>query len=165
MFQKGDRIVYGIHGVCCVVDEEEKQVDRKWVRYLVLEPIGQPGARYLIPTHNMVAMGKLQPLLSREELEQLLISDKIKQGQWLSEDSRRKQLYRELMASGERESILCVIYMLYQYKAQRQTEGKKLHICDENFLRDGEKFISSEISAVLQISADEAKQYLRKKLQ
>ena len=71
MFQVGDRVVYGIHGVCDIKDSETQTVDRKKVTYLVLEPLGQPGSRYMVPTHNAVAMGKLKKMLTREELELL----------------------------------------------------------------------------------------------
>ena len=56
MYQTGDRVVYGSHGVCCVASLGERIIDRKIVQYLALEPVGQEGARYLVPTHNPAAM-------------------------------------------------------------------------------------------------------------
>ncbi len=78
MYQVGDQVVYGIHGVCCVADQEERTVDRKRVTYLVLEPVGQDGSRYLVPTHNAAAMAKLRKMLSREDLERLLLSEEVR---------------------------------------------------------------------------------------
>ena len=49
MYQVGDRVVYGIHGVCNVIDREQLVVDRKTVSYLVLEPLGQEGTRCMVP--------------------------------------------------------------------------------------------------------------------
>ena len=46
MLQIGSQVVYGIHGVCCIVDVEVRRVDRKKVEYFVLEPREQPGTRY-----------------------------------------------------------------------------------------------------------------------
>ena len=69
MYQIGDRVVYGMHGVCNVADLEKRSVDGKQVIYLVLEPTGQQGSRYLVPTHNQAAMAKVRPLLHREDLE------------------------------------------------------------------------------------------------
>ena len=40
MYHIGDQVVYGIHGVCRIVDEEKSTVDRKTVTFLVLEPVG-----------------------------------------------------------------------------------------------------------------------------
>lgn len=59
MYQVGDKVVYGIHGVCMVVDLEERVIDRKRVIYLALEPVGQGNAKYLVPTHNAAAMAKI----------------------------------------------------------------------------------------------------------
>ena len=35
MFQIGDQVIYGIHGVCQVTGMEERSIDRKKVRYLI----------------------------------------------------------------------------------------------------------------------------------
>ncbi len=36
MFQIGDKVVYGVHGICQVVDQEQRRVDGKNVVYLSL---------------------------------------------------------------------------------------------------------------------------------
>ena len=40
MYQVGEKVVYGIHGVCRVADLEERIIDRKHLTYLVLAPEG-----------------------------------------------------------------------------------------------------------------------------
>ena len=60
MYQIGEVVLYGIHGVCRVVDTEERVLDRKKVAYLVLEPLEQNGARFFVPSHNPAAMAKLR---------------------------------------------------------------------------------------------------------
>ena len=37
-------------------------------------------------------------------------------------------------------------------------------MCDDNFLRDAEKLLSGEVSIVMGIDPDQAKQYIRSKL-
>ena len=39
--------------------------------------------------------------------------------------------------------------------------GKKFHLCDDNFLRDAEKLMSSEIALVLEMTMEQARDYLR----
>ena len=111
MFQVGVRVVYSIHGVCEVVAVEEQTVDGKKVTYLVLEPLGQPGSRYLVPTHNPVAMGKLKNLRTKEELERLF-SDAVKEDCWIQDENLRKQNYRELIGSGDRQKLIGMLYTL-----------------------------------------------------
>lgn len=164
MVQVGDRVVYGIHGVCDVTQTEERVVDRKRLTYLVLEPLGQPGSRYLVPTHNASAMGKLRSMLSREEMELLIQSDTVRQDSWIQDESQRKQAYRELIGSGDREQLMRMVHTLYRHREEQTAAGKKVHLCDDNFLRDAEKLLMGEVSIVMDMDADTAKQYIRNKL-
>ena len=160
----GDKVIYGSHGVCTVAGQEERPVDRRNVTYLVLEPAGQGSARFLVPTHNAAAMGKLRHILSRPELEALLQSEEIRQDALIREENLRKQSYRELINSGDRLRLLQMIHTLYLHKAAQLAAGKKVHLCDENFLRDAEKLLVSELSLVLDLAPEAAKQYLRTQL-
>ena len=71
MLQVGSQVVYGVHGVCNITGTEFRTVDRKKVEYLILEPNDQPGSCFYVPAHNEVALSKLRPVLTREELEAL----------------------------------------------------------------------------------------------
>lgn len=164
MYQIGDKVIYGAHGVCSVVEQENRVLDKKTVTYLVLEPAGQDGSRYLVPTHNEAAMAKLHPMLCASEMEELLHSRDIREGSWIQDENRRKQLYRELITSGDRAALLKMLYSLYEHKSIQLAAGKKVHLADDNFLRDAEKLVSSEISVVMNLSAEEAKAYLRAEL-
>jgi len=164
MYQIGEKVVYGIHGVCLVTDQEERRIDKKRVTYLVLEPVGQEGAKYYVPTHNAAAMAKLRGMLSAEELEALIRSTAIKEEAWIRDENQRKQIYRELISSGDREKLMGMVASLYRHREQQSAAGKKIHMCDENFLRDAEKLLASEISVVMGLEQDQAKQYLRNKL-
>lgn len=164
MFQVGDQVVYGVHGVCRIVDEEKRVVDRKQVTYLVLDPIGQPGSKYLVPTHNAAAMAKLHKLLSREELLTLLCSDEVHTDGWIRDENQRKQTYRELVSSGSRTSLLQMLCTLYRHKAEQSAAGRKVHQCDDNFLRDAERMLSSEVAIVMELEYDQARTFLREQL-
>lgn len=164
MYQIGEKVVYGIHGVCIVVDREERTVDRKRVTYLALEPVGQDGSRYLVPTHNPAAMGKIRRMLSKEELESLLDSDHIHADCWILDENQRKQTYRDLIVSGDRARLLQMVYTLYRHRKAQTAAGRKCHLCDENFLRDAEKLLVGEFAQVLNMEQDQAKQYIRSRL-
>ncbi len=164
MYQAGQQVMYGIHGVCRIVDTEERLVDRKRVTYLVLEPTGQEGSRYLVPTHNAAAMAKLKTILSRQELEALLQSPEAKEDGWITDENHRKQAYREMIGSGDRVRLLRMVSSLYRHKAAQAAAGRKCHISDDNFLRDAEKLLTSEISVVMAMDGDQARKYLREQL-
>lgn len=164
MYQVGDKVVYGIHGVCVVADQEECLIDRKRVTYLVLEPVAQDGSRYMVPTHNAAAMAKVKPMLSREELEALMDSDEVQADGWIRDENQRKQTYRELIGSCDRARLMQMVRTLYRHRKAQAAAGKKTHLCDENFLRDAEKLLVSEFSIVLDMEPDQARQYIRNKL-
>lgn len=164
MYQIGDKVIYGMHGVCVVADFENRKVEGKQVIYLALEPAGQSESRFLVPTHNPAAMAKVRPMLTREALEALFSSETVKEDAWIQEEPQRKQVYRELISSCDRERLVQMVCSLYKYRTAQTAAGKKLHMCDENFLRDAEKILSGEIANTLEIPSTEALKYLRNKL-
>ena len=164
MYQVGELVVYGMHGVCRVVSEEERLVDKKRLNYLALEPLSNGNSRFLVPTQNAAAMAKLQPILSKEELEAMITSEDVKTGQWIRDENQRKQTYRELIGSGDRKRLMRMVHTLYRHKANQIALGKKNHLCDENFLHDAEKLLIGEISIVLHLEPEQARAYIHKNL-
>lgn len=161
MYEVGDRMVYGVHGVCRVAGCEERKVDRRRQRYLVLEPIGQAGSQYMVPTENQAAMAKLHPLLTRQELEGLLSSPQVHTVSWISDENQRKQRYREIMVSGDRQQMMQMVYTLYRHREAQAAAGKKCHVTDEFFLRDAEKLLIGEMAVVLDLDQEQAKLQLQ----
>lgn len=161
MYSVDDLVVYGIHGVCKIADIEEKSIGGKKVSYYMLVPENQMGANFYVPIHSTAAVAKLRPLLSKEELEDLLRSSEVRKDAWITDESKRKQRYKELIGSGERAAVLSMVRALHIQKDQQLAAGRKFHLCDENFLRDAEKLLSSEISRVLDLTPEEAIAHLR----
>lgn len=164
MYQIGDRVVYGSHGVCTIVSEEERLIDRKRIRYFVLEPIHQSTAQYLVPAENPAALAKLRHLISKEELSALLASSEIRESCWIPDENVRKQRYRELITSSDRVALLRMINTLHQHKVRQVEAGRKFHLCDENFLHDAEKLLTAEFSLVLGIEPSEVEGYILRML-
>ena len=164
MYQVGERVIYGIHGVCNVLQPKVECVKGKEITYLALKQTGQEGARFYVPVHNAVAMGKLHKIPSKDEVMMLLHTAAEGQRNWISEEITRKQIYRELINSGECEKLVNMIAILYRHKQEQSALGKKMHLCDENFLRDAEKILSGLISIVMNKSISDARQFLKDSL-
>lgn len=164
MFQIGDYVVYGVHGVCRVVGMEKQLVNRRRSLFMVLEPLAQTESRFYLPTEKPAAMAKLKAVISRDELIELLTSDLVHQGEWIQDENQRKQYYRELIGSGDRISLMKMVSSLYRYKESQLASGRKFHLSDDNFLRDAEKLLSSEIALVMEMTQEEARKYLRERL-
>lgn len=164
MFEIGQWVLYGSHGVCRVVGTEKQLVNRKRTEYLVLEPLTHSESRFYLPTGNPTAMGKLKAVLSAEELTALLGSEEIRENAWIQDEGQRKLAYRELINGGDRTSLLRMVCSLYRYKEAQAAAGRKFHQCDDNFLRDAEKLLASEIALVLEMTPEQARDHLRQQL-
>ena len=165
MYQAGDWVVYGVHGVCRVIGTEKQLVNRKRMLFLVLEPLSQSESRFYLPADNPTALAKLKAVLTRNELAELIDSDEVRLDAWIQEENRRKQYYRELISSGDRVALMRMITSLYRHRAEQLAAGRKIHQSDDNFLRDAERLLASEIALVMEISPDDARNYLRDHLQ
>jgi CarD family transcriptional regulator len=164
MFEIGNLVMYGIHGVCKIVDKELRTIDRKKMEYLVLEPVNQNSSRFYVPSGNPNAMAKLRRLMTRQELEALLVSGDIRQFCWIEDENLRKQHYRDLISTGDRVALLQMLYTLYRHRESQLSSGRKFHLCDENFLRDAQRLIETEFAAVLGIPAAQVRDYVMDKL-
>ena len=164
MFQQGSLVVYGMHGVCKILGTEIRRVDRSSVEYYVLEPVKQSEDRYYVPSQNPVAMSKMRPLLNKEQLDALLSSPEVSQNAWITDENQRKQRYRELITSGDRAALLSMVKALHIHKEEQAALGRRLHLCDENFLRDAENLLGGEFSLVLGIAPSEVGAYIKNKI-
>lgn len=164
MYSMGEYVLYGIHGVCRVAGFEKQLVNRKRTEYMILEPVNSSESRFYLPTANPAALEKLKPVLSAAQLQELLASGEIRKPCAIGDENRRKQYYRELLGSGDRHSILRTLCSLYRYREEQLAAGRKFHLCDDNFLRDAEKLLASEIGLVLEMTPEAARDYLRQQL-
>lgn len=160
-FQRGDQVVYGIHGVCRIVDIEKKTVERKHVEYYVLQPCAQTDATYYVPVHNEAAVAKMRKMLTAAELNALLSSDEIQTDCWIPEENLRKERYRKLIARADCAELIGMIRQLHLHRQRQLEAGKKFHICDENFLKDAQRLIASEVSQILGIQPADVEGYIR----
>ncbi len=160
MFQTGERVVYGVHGICTITGQEQRTVDQKKVTYFVLEPMEQTNSRYFVPAHNPAALQKIRPVLKKEELHALLCSKEVRQDVWITDENQRKQYYRELIVSGDRLALLQMIRSLHKHKQEQMAQGRKFHLCDENFLRDAQKLLDGEFACILEIPHNQVAEYV-----
>ena len=161
MFQQGCQVVYGMHGVCTIIGIETRTINHNAVEYYVLEPVKESGDRYYVPTQNPAAVAKLRAILTKEQLDTLLSSPEVTVDAWITDENQRKQCYRELITSGDRAALLSMVKALHIHKEAQLAQGRRLHLCDENFLRDAEGLLSGEFSLVLGITPNEVGSYIQ----
>ena len=165
MYEIGQQVLYGAHGVCTVTAIEVMRFGKEKAKYYVLEPMAQPGSKYYIPVKNETAVGKLRPLLRREELLALLHSQQIRDYPWISDENQRKLRFRELIHSGDRLQLMGMISALHRHKRELADTGRKFHQSDENFLQDAEKLLNAEFSQVFGLEPREVRSFILRELE
>lgn len=161
MFQIGDSVVYGAHGVCTVVGIEKQKAGGKILEYYILEPSEPINARFFVPVQNPQAVSKLRRLLTKEDIHTFLQSKEACEGTWIDDENDRKQYYKKLIISGDYVALLQMVNGIVSHKKVISAVGKRLHICDENFLRDALRLLNTEFSLALDMEQDEVSNYIR----
>lgn len=161
VYQSGDQVTYGIHGVCNITAVEKQRVGKKLVEYYVLEPVNSAGSRFYVPTKNEIAVSKLNPVLDASQVQQLLASDAVRQDVWIEDEGQRKLRYKELISSGDRAALVSMVHCLRRHREEQTAAGRKFHLSDENFLHDAQKLLGSEFAIALQIPEDEVEEFVR----
>lgn len=161
MYRCGEQVVYAGHGVCRILELEYKMIDRKKIEYYVLQPLSNPETRFFVPTQNQIAVAKMQPIVTKEEIDKLLEAVSEAESSWIDDENRRKQRYRELLTGGDRAALICMMRAAYQHKLGQLSAGRKFHLCDESFLRDAERLLNSEFGLVLNVDEQGVAEYIK----
>ena len=152
MFQVNDVIIYGAQGVCKITDIEEKTVSGVKKSYFVLKPVGDTGSTIFAPTDNEHVLKKMRRLLTKAEIHKLIDSMQSENAVWVENENERKELYKGILAQGDRVELIKMIKAIYAHKKEREAEGKRLHMSDERFFKDAEQILYNEFQYVLDLS-------------
>ena len=163
-FKQGDVVTYSTHGACTIVYVGDVEINNEKREYYVLEPCDSTPSKYYVPKNNASAVAKIKKLPSPLQLEELLTAAGGKDDNWIENEPLRKEYYKELLASGNCEDIVCMIRTLHHHRKKQLSLGKKVHICDENFIKKAEQIISSEVAQILNIPQEKVGEYIINKL-
>ena len=68
---------------------------------------------------------------------------------WIDNDNQRKRDFGEVIKSGDQKNILQIIKSIYIHSLGLKDKGRKIHVSDEQIMKDGEKLILDEFAYVL----------------
>lgn len=160
MFEKGELIICGGHGVCRVIDITDNPIDRldKKRKYYLLEPVFEKTSTIYTPVDNEKII--MRRIMNKEEAEKLIAHIKEIDVMWVQEEKRREQTYKDALRTYDSRSLMQIIKTLYQRKNMRINEGKKVLSSDEQYLRKAEELLYSEMSLALSIPKDQVSAYI-----
>ena len=80
---------------------------------------------------------------------------------WIKNDNDRKEHYRKILTSGDHVELIKLIKAIYAHKIEREAEGKRLHMIDEQFFKNAEQILYNEFQYVLNLNnKDELMKYI-----
>ncbi len=159
----GNFVIYRSTEICRIEGFETKSFDNVTSKeYCVLVPADGGSARYYVPKE--FAGEKLRRLLTKEEIDCLIDGMKGEQPDWGSTEERRKNVFNEVLGSGDYRRIISMLHSLYLERQERLALGKKLLAADEKAMKSAEALIDREFAFVLGIEQNEVSGYIAQRL-
>ncbi len=164
-FEKDQMVVYGKMGVCRVVDRQMLVFGgAAKTEYYILAPLRDPRSLVYVPCDNVALLGRLRPLLSREDIDSLLSRVPQEEIAWIEDRGDRASAYRGVMNGGDRKQIVRLVRCLLAKKNEKAAAGKKLSSADEVLLQECVRLVEEEFSLALDIPAASVGAYIEDKL-
>ena len=162
MFQVNDIVRYGMNGVCRISEAVLRAVGNEQKEYFVLRPVHDERSTLFVPLDNAVLMGKMQTVLSKGEVLQLIEQMPTLQQEWIVDENQRRSIFREMMVCEDRLQLIGMIKVIYERERVLREQGKKLRLDDEKALRTAEKLLYDEFAYVLEIPRSDVVDYIKK---
>ena len=157
MYKIGDNVVYGSNGVMTVVDMREEAFGDAFRKYYVLKA---PSEKYdsltFVPVDNEKLVAAMRPLLSPEEIRELISKvDEIPLLDWVEDNRARSDQFKRIIEEGDRVKLISLIKSVCVTGERRLAEGKKNYLADESAMNKAEHILYSEIAVVFGVTEDE----------
>ena len=135
-----DIVSYGAQGVCKITGVTEKNFGDTVLSYYVLEPVYRQNSTIFVPVNNQKLVAKIERLLTREEVLELIRQVAADEIPWIENEPLRRQHHQEILANGDKKALLFALKALHLHRKEQLLKGKKLHLADERFLRKQRSF-------------------------
>lgn len=159
-YQVDDTILYGINGVCRVVEIARREFDGKNVDYYVLQPVYSDQSLIYVPMNNEALTSRMRRVLSREQVDHLIDELPYKEADWIENENERRETFRRALSKAEPDKVAKVIKCIYEHREELQTKGKKLRQADERIFHEAEKILYSEFALVLHMEPDQVQPFI-----
>lgn len=156
MYELGDYIIYGNHGVCRIegIGSLNMSGVDKSIECYTLQPVFTKASTLYTPINNeKVSMRKV---ISNDEALELLNKIPGVPLLWIENDKQREETYKKALRDRDCMDWVKIIKTLHVRKQERLSQGKKLTFTDEKYLGIAQDFLYGELSVALDIDKDEA---------
>ena len=157
MFDIGDKVVYPMHGAGVITSVENKHVNNKDRKYLIVQMV-VGSLIIMIPETNIENVG-LRDIISKDKLQ---VIEKILQNKELTQEptinwNKRSNLYIEQIKSGDICEVATVVNVLLQ-----KEHHKKISTGERRILNTGKQILLSELALVCKRDYHDMQEWLDK---
>ena len=158
MVKVDDYIMYGITGVCKVIDiTNEKFINGEKRDYYVLSPIHNNNTIIKIPLdNNKIPMRKI---ISKGDVTSLINDMPNMDTLWIDDEKKRNNQFKMMLKSGKCEDLIKLIFN----KRYAKSTSKKLNKADTEIIKEAERLLHEEFAIILNISPKEVNSYISSK--
>lgn len=159
MFNVDDYIMYGMTGVCKVVDiTNEKFINGEKRKYYVLNPIYNNDTTIKVPLDNdKIPMRKV---ISKGDMTSLINDIPNMEILWIDDEKKRMAQFETMLKSGQCEELIKLIRNIKFSKKYARSIGKKLYKSDRDIMKEAERLLTEEFAIILNIYPNEANSYI-----
>ena len=165
MYELGDYIIYGNHGVCRV--EEIGSLDisgvDKSIECYTLQPVFSKASTLYTPVDNdKVSMRKV---ITNDEALALIKQIPDTPLLWIENDKQREEAYKVALRDRDCIDWVKIIKTLYVRKQERVSQGKKLTFTDEKYLGIAQDLLYGELSIAMDMDKEEIENLVVERLE
>lgn len=164
MFQAGDVIVCGTHGVCRVekVGPLSSAVADRDRLYYTLKPLYERGSVVFTPVDNEKMV--IRPVISREEALRLIDGIRDAEALGIEDERKREEDYKTALKSCRAEELVKMIKTINARKRSRAARGKKATDADSRYVKLAEDYLYGELAISLDLERDQVKAFIRERI-
>ncbi len=156
MYKINDYIIYK-REVCKINDILPKFF--KDNDYYLLSPLSDDTLTIKVPVNNK----EIRSLITKKDIDKII--NKIPDIEPVNSDTKTlENTYKELLASGTHEDLIKIIKTTYLRNKERIDNNKKTTDKDNYYFNLAEKYLYQEFQIVLNLSYEEAKNYVINKV-
>lgn len=158
--QIGVCVHYGAHGVCRVCGRETKDFGGHQRVYYTLEPLGREGLRLYLPEDAEPERVKLRPLMSRQEILELIRSSR--ELPWIADSRTRREAFNQVLRDGEAAELMGMLKTVHLHQT---AQGKRLSMSDEELAQAARRQLYGEMAYVLAMDEGQVRELILAQIQ
>lgn len=159
MFKVDDYIMYGMTGVCKVLEiTSEKFAKGEQRKYYVLSPIYYNNVMIKIPVDNKKI--PMRRIISQDNATSLINDMPKMETLWIDDEKKRNEQFKKMLKGGQCEDLVKLVRSLYSNKEYIKSINKKSRQADDDIMKEAERLLNEELSIILNISPDEVSSYI-----